>query len=302
MLGNLKQRQLQKKTIKYKKISFKTKLQETNTEYFTNDTYHLNWQGKDYLLGDGAKNIDLDTDKQKLQHKLAVYIACSKLLKEDDEINLVVLSPMSIFSNKKQREEFREYILDDSIIKFKLFDKDKTLIIKDVKIFAETGGIVFSNPQRYKNRVVGVIDIGGVNINGCVYNNLSPIKGTEFTINEGSYLIMNKIRKELNKEFKTNIQEYQIPDIINKGYYNYNPEKSKEIIMSILSDHNNEIIHNMKANNWDVKGLNIVLSGGGSLLLGETTKKYLPQAEFSDNPEWDNALGGLRVGEMLYGI
>ena len=150
-------------------LDFRTKLQKTNTSYFTNDTFHLKWKEQNYILGDGAKHIDLDTNKQKLQHKLAVYVSCAKLTQNNsgeqdiDELNLIVLSPMSIFSHKQKRDEFRDYIMDDKIVNFELFNQEKTIIVNNCEIFAETGGIIFSNPQHYKNRVIGIIDIGGVN-------------------------------------------------------------------------------------------------------------------------------------------
>lgn len=284
-------------------IIFRTKFQEVDNAIFNEKTnaYHVQWKGNNYLIGDGAKEIDFDTSKQKLQHKLATYIACAQLVEDAEEIGLVILSPLSVFSHKQKREEFRQYILDEGVVDFKLNGLEKLLSFRDVTVFSEACGIAFSNQEIFQDNVVGIIDIGGLNVNGIIVDSMTPIKGTEFTVNLGSYLLMEKVRKELNKELGTNIQDYQIESIIKNGYYNYKKEESREIISSIISDHFTDILLNMKANNWDVKGLEIVVAGGGSITLGlDNIRKYIPQAQMSRNPIWDNCIGGQMVGEMIY--
>lgn len=283
---------------------FRTKIEEVDNSVQTNNKdYYIEWGGKHYLLGDGARFIDYDLTKHKLSHKLAVYTACSLLSKDTIPINLVVLAPMSLYTNKQAREEFRLYILDNKKIDFNLNHKNTQLNINDVTIFAEACGIPFNNTSKFKNKTVGLLDIGGLNVNGVIINNMKPVKGTEFTINAGSLIVMEKIRKELNKEIKgANIQEYQMDTILKQGYYNVEQKISKEIIQNTLSNHFKEIIQTTKANNWDIKGLDIVVSGGGSLDLGiNNIKKYIPQAVLSTDPIWDNCIGGNKVGAMIYG-
>jgi len=287
-----------------KQIIFRTKMEEVDNSVYSDriNTFHIHWENKNYLLGDGVKDVDYDTNKHKLQHKLAVYTACSELTRgEEEDLYLVVLCPIEMFLHPQRREEFRQFILDDGKIELEINKSKKVLTLKDVTIFSEACATVFSNYRKFKNQIKGIIDIGGLNVNGVVISNMSPVKGTEFTINAGSYLIMEKIKKELNKQLKINIQNYQMEFIIQQGYHNYNKETSVEIIQEILSDHFKEIKQNMKANNWDVDGLEIVVTGGGSLNLGiDNIKKHLRFVEQSNNPIWDNVIGGKIIGEMIY--
>lgn len=284
---------------------FRTKTEEVdNSIKINNGDFHIKWNNKHYLIGDGARHIDYDLTKHKLQHKLAVYTACGSLLPDYAEpVNLVVLSPMSMYTNRQAREEFRNFILNDGSVGFELNGKEVNLKINDVTIFAEACGIPLNNVSLFKDKTVGVLDIGGLNVNGVIFKNMKPIKGTEFTINAGSLIAMEKVRKEINKEIKgANIQEYQMDGIIKQGYYNGDVETSEEIVQQILSEHFRDIIQTAKATNWDIKGLDIVLAGGGSLDLGiENIRKHIPQAISSSSPIWDSCIGGNKVGAMIYG-
>lgn len=282
----------------------RTKLEEADSTIYTNNskTHHIKWNENYYLLGDGANISDYDTSKQKLNHKLSAYLSCAKLTDEIDEIGLVILSPLSTFTHKQKREEFRQYILDDGIIELELDGETKQLILKDVTVFSEALAASFNNQDKFKNQLRGMIDIGGLNVNGVILNNMTPVKGTEFTINHGSYLMMEDIKNELNKELGTNIQDYQMESILKEGYYNYNKNLSIEIIQSVLSDHFKVIIDTMKRKNWDIKGLDIVATGGGALNLGiDNISKHIQRVEMSNDPVWDNCKGGQIVGGMIYG-
>lgn len=285
-------------------VRFRTKVEEVENNFsLSNNGYYIEWDGRMYLIGDGARYIDYDTTKHKLQHKLAVYTACGKLLKQSGSANLVVLSPLSMYSNKQVREEYRQFILNDGKASFELDNENIQLVINDVVIFGETCGIPFANPTMFKNKTVGILDIGGLNVNGLIVKNMAPIKGTEFTINAGSLILMEKIRKALNKEIKgANIQEYQMDSILKQGFYLGEGNYSKEVIQAILAEHFKEILQTTKANNWDIKGLDVVATGGGSLdITLENIKEHIPQATLSSNPVWDNCIGGNKVGEILYG-
>lgn len=287
-------------------IKYRTKIEEVENSISVNKVgYYIGWENKYYLLGDGASNVDYDTSKHKLQHKLAVYTSCSRLLENEaeKEVNLTVLCPLSMYSKKKTREEYRQFILNNGRADFELDGEEINLVINDVTIFGEQMGIPYANPALFKNKVVGVIELGGLNAGGVIMKNMKPVKGTDFTENLGSLIIMEKIRKELNKEILgANIQEYQMDYIIKNGYYSGNKELSSEIINTVLSDHFKEIKQITKSRNWDIQGLNIVVSGGGSLDLSiNNIQKHISQAIMSNDPIWDNCKGGKIVGEMIYG-
>lgn len=290
-----------------KGIKFRTKMEEIddNANVANSKNYHIGWNGRSFLLGDGARYIDYEVNKHKLQHKLAIYTASTKLLEDHiiNPFNLVVLSPLSMYVNSQAREEFRQFILDDHIVEFELDGENIVLKIADVIIFAEACGVPLSNPDKFKDKTVGLLDIGGLNVNGMIFKDMKPVTGTYFTENLGSLIVMEKIRKELNKEIAgANIQEYQMDNILKQGFYLDKKELSKEIISSLLSDHFKEILQVAKASNWDVKGLDIVVSGGGSLDVGlSNIQIHIPQTQISNDPLWDNCRGGSMVGGMIYG-
>lgn len=293
--------------LKNKGIRFRTKMEEIDDSVGVenNKNYYVKWNGKHILLGEGARHVDYEVNKHKLQHKLATYIACTKLLDEHiiNPFNLVVLAPLSMYTNQQAKEEFRQFILNDNMAEFELNGKSVKLNINNVTIFAEACGVPISNPDKFRNRTVGLLDIGGLNVNGMIFKDMKPVTGTHFTENLGSLIVMEKIRKELNRGIEgANIQEYQMDDILKSGYYLGDKVISKEIIDSLLSDHFKEILQVAKASNWDTKGLDIVVAGGGSLdLTLNNIQLHIPQTQISGNPVWDSCKGGNTVGAMIYG-
>lgn len=288
-------------------IRFRTKIEkiENSIDTKNNNDFYLRWEGEDYLLGEGARYVNYDISKHKLEHKLSVYAACAKLLKDNHNrpINVIVLCPLSMYENQQIREEFRQFIVNNHRANFQLNGEHVSLNIQDVTIFAEAFGVPISNQNLFNGRTIGLLDIGGLNVNGAIFKNMKPISGTYFTENLGSLIIMEKIRKELNKEIPgANIQEYQMDGILKNGFYLGDREMSKDIIENLLFNHFKDIMQVAKANNWDTKGLDIVITGGGSLDIGvENIRKYIPQVKISNNPVWDSCLGGKMVGDMIYG-
>lgn len=289
-------------------VRFRTKMEEVDNNIqvnVNNNNHHIQWDGKHYVIGDSARYVDYNVSKHKLQHKLATYIACTELIKDKatSPVNFMVLSPLALYTNIQAREGFRQFILNNNKAKFELNGKEVELEINDVTIFAEAIGVPMSNVNKFKNKTVGLFDIGGLNVNGVVIKDMKPVKDTHFTENLGSLIIMDKIRKELNKEIKgTNIQEYQMDSILKQGYYPGDADTSREIINSLLADHFREILQVAKASNWDTKGLDVVVAGGGSIDLGlSNIQSHIPQAQMSNNPIWDSCIGGNKVGEVIYG-
>lgn len=277
---------------------FRTKVDESNEELLGDDTksFKIEINGKSYTIGEEAIQADYDTSKASLHHKLAIYTAISLVLKGVyKNVYLAVGCPASIYKNTKRRNEYREYLLENRAITISVNGVVNQFFIKDIIIMPETLGVPYLLPS--VNQLIGVIDIGGLNTNGCIYDGLNPIKDTMFTINLGSYILFNKIKNELSTQLDQNIQDYEIPYLIQSCP----STKGTAIIKSILNEHIARIKDEMKKNNWNVSGLKLRFIGGGSLDLKDEIFRAFPSATVTDTAIYDNAKAFLKVGEIYYG-
>lgn len=289
---------------KWDKFYIRSKFTKNPNNIVLGNNYLINYKDDHYLIGDGGEDYSLDTDKQSLQHKLCTYLAVEHFAQ--DETALVVLgTPLNLFTNPQKREEYRDYIIEDSIIEFKVNYNSKEICLQEVIPFPECGGIAYSQPDEdFQNTIRGVLDIGGLNVTGCLFDNLNPVKDTDFTENLGSIILMNSIKDELNKQYpNVNLKDYDIPGILKNGLFIDGKlnKYANDIIQKTIDKHFERIIKVMKKKGWSPKTMKLTVGGGGSLDIGiETIQKFIPQSKLSLDPVWDNAKGNYIVSELLY--
>jgi len=284
---------------KAKQFSFRSKYEKASDMLNPNNTMSLFYEGTNYIVGEGAtmSNVDYDKTSNEL-HKICTYAALSSLSSRyGTDFCIVVGYPLNVYISGA--ESFSNYLLTKSYVNTKLDGEEKTFRIIDCTVFPQCAGAAYVYPERFKNRLVGILDIGGLTVNGCIFDNLNLIRESIFTENLGSIILNNKIKKALEIRYGMNIQDYEIPGIIKNGLRKY-PEESAAIIKEVMMNHVEEIKRVAKVNKWNVDNLDIMFIGGTSITLYDQLKKLFPNGELSDDPVNDNAKGFYKVGEMIY--
>jgi hypothetical protein len=276
---------------KFKTFSLRTKIEDyTDAVFNDNKTYMVEFGGKSYLIGEYAMHSDYTTSKTRLVHQLVIYTALG-ILANGCEIELLTGCPLSQFINVSNRNSYADFILGRKYIQIKINGTSKNFTINKVYVYPESIGVLMLNVGDFTNKLIGIIDIGGLNTNGAIYDNLKPVKNSMFTINEGANILFAKIKRELNVAMGRNYQDYEIP------YAIYNPD-TKSVIGNILTNQLNTIMEECKRYNWNLDALTLIFTGGGSILL-EKQIRDLNNAKLSPNAVWDNAMGFYKLKEML---
>lgn len=278
-------------------FKFRMKMNMTKELEASKGSHVIQYKGESYLIGADATGEDYDVSKEKLIHKMAVYLGIGKHVQYDERVAVVMGCPWSIFKEQDMRERYRDYMMQDTKVNVAINGDMKRFSIKEMLILPENIGIVHLKPQLFKDRLRAVIDIGGLNTNGVIYDNRKPILQTAFTLNEGGHILFAKIKNKLNGELGRNYQDYEIPYIIKQEQ----EDDTTEIVGSIMQEHIDKINNEMKALSWNVDGLDILFTGGGSILLKSAISNKFKNVEFSDNPVWDNAKGFAKIGGLKYG-
>lgn len=283
---------------KNKTIIFRTKMDPTKEEKSSDKkSFVVEYKGERYLIGESAETVDYEKSKAKKIHKIATYAAIGYLVDDGDEVVLTIGCPIAIFYNVDERNQYKKFMHDESEISIYINGVTKKFTIRKVIICPESSGIIYKNPNKYKDKLVGIIDIGGLNTNCCVYDRLAPVRSTHFTTNLGANILRNELKQYLNSVFPdANLQDWQMEHIIKNGYIKSHKEESKKVIAEFLQMHVNNIIEEAKKKNWDIKNIDLIFVGGGSKLLEREIKNVIPDAEVSETAEWDNAEGFNIIG------
>ena len=259
----------------------------------TGNNCEVEYEGNRYLIGEDAAESDYDTTKLKDIHRLSIYTAIA-LLAEDDNVQLATGCPITEFFNSESREKYRQFLHSNKPIAIKVNGVNKRFTITDINIFPESIGVVYREPEAYINKLVGIIDIGGLNSSGAVYERLNPRKDTIFTISEGGNMLNAKITRELNVKTGGNYHDYEIPYLMTS-----NDKEIKNVIDNIMRTHIAKIIETTKRYDWNTNRLSLIFTGGGSLLLEKYIKEQIPDAVISKDAVWDNVQGFYNMEGLL---
>lgn len=252
------------------------------------------------IIGRRASDDDIDYDKEKKKdiHKIAIYTALANLIESGDVLEEVVIGyPIDLFKNVKARNEYMEFIKGDGKIEMMIDGKPFNFTIEKVIVLPETSGIILKNYEDYRDKTIAVLDWGGLNVNGCIFQNGDPVEGTYFVINKGVNILKNELKHALNQEFKSNLQDYSMDEVLKDGYIPKDPEASAKFIHNFIHDYIKHIKEEAKRCQWDFENLKHVLgTGGGSLQFEKQLKEAFSVIKISKNAVWDNAEGW---GEVL---
>ena len=264
----------------------------------TEGSYLVEYEGDRYIVGDNAESMSYETSKKLLIHKICLLTAIANIVDCADEVILAVGCPLSEFFNETSRKEYAKYIAPIGEHKIKVDGSVKYFKIKKVDVYPESIGIAYLNIPRFKDDAIGVIDIGGLNVNGCVYNKLAPVASTIFTANLGSNVLTVNVQNALKTEFGVNPKDYEMESILRKGFIKTAPEESREVIARVKREHIENILAECKKQQWELATLDIAFTGGTSLYLKNEIMSIFPYINtdnFSEDAPFLNVKGFLKM-------
>ncbi len=286
------------------RVCIRTKVDETNANnniFLGNTSLKVNFEGKEYLVGEAAETVSYETSKALNIHRVALYsaIASGNLIDNGDVVNLTIGAPMSMYLNHKICKEFKNYIAPvDTIITITVNGVTKSFTFGKVIVLPESSGILFSDVKRFMGKTVAVVDIGGLNANCSIFRNLSPVLSAVFTCNAGSNVMQEELQKRLNVELSVQIPNYMMDQILLDGYIKKDLEKSAQIIHDYKLEHVCKLKNECVAKGWDFDTINnLIFCGGTSLGLKKEILEVFPytdESNFVPNAEFANAEGFLK--------
>ena len=281
-------------------ITFRTKSEETQRSEAQGKSYIVEYKGKRYLVGEQAEVSSAKLTKAEDIHRISTYTAIHQLANGDDTVVVAIGCPLSVFENPESKEAYKKYMFPDRQIEIKVNETTKKLTILSVIVFPESSGIIYLD-RKYESMSAGIIDIGGLNVNACVYNKTMPIISTLFTENLGSNVLAQNLKNALATKYGEDIPQWMMEDILREGYVVDNMESSgiregsKEFIADFKKKHIESIIKKCEANGWNLRLTRLVFTGGTSELLRNEILQVIPGAIICEEPEKVNVRGFLKA-------
>lgn len=276
-------------------------------------------EGTIFKVGNGA-TVDAETvtTKKTVTHKLCTLFAIASICSEHetDQIHAAIGIPVKNWENVDERMDYKEFILPDGeiTIQYKTANMDqpvkKTFTIISKHVYQETLGALFIS-DNVNTGHVAVIDIGHLNTNQTVYDNLEVSKQFSLTDTSGGNALVTGLAQELSSAFSL-VDESVVAKVLNRTGTDRclkpkHPNKeiearSKEIIDEYMLNHVRNIRRNCDSKRWAVDYMDFIFIGGTThLLQKEIYEVFGDEVVIPDNPEYANVIGFLRIlcGKLL---
>ncbi len=267
------------------------------------ETYAVEYEGQKYLLGKGARTQSFNDTKMEDIHKIATYTALTTEcagIGSGDHVNLAIGCPLADYVNKDRRSQYRDFMVpQNKQIDITVNGKRKMFYIDKFYVYPESSGVIYLNKDKYKDSPVGVIDIGGLNANCCIYENCLPISGTDtmFTLDLGGNVLSQTATTLVERLGTGKLKDYTIADMMAKnGLKKGADEKSAQIIKQCKADHVKKIKDACIANGWNIEYTEIVFTGGAAGWLKDDIVKVFPYYDIDnldENADFKNVDGYL---------
>jgi len=263
-------------------------IRENDHDILIDNKLLVGLSGRKYIVGERG---NYSSDLMKAEHentKVLIYtmIALSKDKKYIDT-DLVVGLPIGLYA--RQKENMKKLI--DKHLDISINGIEKHIEIGRIEVFPEGAGAYYT--QEEKDCLI--IDIGGLSIDTALFDNGKLTKYSTYSM--GIMKLYNKIANRVNSQFDLSLTEWDVPNILKKGLYIYG-QKMPIDVESLIKAHTLEIIERLKLE-YDIKLLNVLITGGGAILLEEYFKLDILQSKVLGD-QFSNAKGFKKIGEVIF--
>jgi plasmid segregation protein ParM len=262
-------------------------------------SYRVAFDNETYILGEMGDACDYTLEKQSLIHKMAIYTAVARMGGRDN-VKLVIGCPVSVFMSDEHRRAYAAYIKDEPL-GFKVDDMRIKLNFEKVLVLPEGAGVIYQDPERFKGKSVAVVDLGGRNMNFTVYNDLKPQLNSMLSTNNGSMEIEMMVKKAFGTRYKLALENEDVENILRQGGILYRGElEGREMLKEILEEYVDKTLRDISQANFNLETMEVVFTGGTSLLCSAQILERLPHAFVGQTSQWDNVQGFYRLAKSKY--
>ncbi len=258
---------------------FKTRMEKVtnlNNNQFHDETIHtVTYEGKSYLIGGQDNEVSMSNSKEELIHKIVTLTAIGMHVENDDIVNVAIGCPISEYRNDEKRKSYRDFILppEGNRVEVVIDGKKKYFTIGKRKVMAECLCTLYLFPEKFRTGLTGIIDIGGLNVNGSFYSNGHIDTDRCFTIKCGKNIVINALKQKFEEEFDGVFTRRDTEVFLDSGSVKRHEEESKKMIDDALNDQLTTILDTCKSNTWNLDTCDLIFIGGTANMLKDRIKE-----------------------------
>ncbi len=268
------------------------------------NVYTVGYDGQEYVICSEKSRVEDSNSKKTLMHKIMTLSAIALNVNNDDYVNVAIGCPLDRFADKEERSAYCDFILPHGRVDITINGNEKHFVLDKRMVLPESYGPMFLFKDRFDSKTVGVIDIGGFNVNGCYFNDGKLVPDYNITNQYGKRHIVNEIIGGLRKVFEYTFSAQEVEVILKNGYVTFNsgtPEeieesrnKSAKVINDKISEYLDRIIQDCAERNWGVRFCSFIFIGGTSEMIRKHIEAKYPTAFIPEDWNFINAQGFLK--------
>lgn len=292
-----------------RRVHFRTKSYNLADGYIDveGNSHKIVYKDQEYIVGDQGETKSKETSKTNILHLLCAYSAITQYLKpdtKDNKIYLTLACPLSVLKIESAKKEYKEFIKGEGPIDIVVDDKNYNFEIVDITIKAEGSGLVYIEPDIFKNETVLVTDFGGLNMGLALYRNKVCVPSERYSEEYGSDKLTDLTREELIKLKHGNIvQPEQAAEALVKGFLNENGKPlsgSAEAITIAKQKFFNGALSKIEDHNIKIDSVKPVFVGGTTEKIKEVISSQMQNACIPEEPQWVTVRGLYKVAAAKY--
>lgn len=293
------------------RMSFRSKLYNLEDGFLelAGNSYAVEYEDSKLIIGEqGTIDGVEETNKATPLHKLCVYTAINKYINPDElaDVYMVLSCPLNLLKSDAYKNEYKKFISNDGKeIEIKVNNENYLFTIKDITIKSEGSGILYLNKERFYNCEVGIIDIGGLNMQFCKYINGVAQADSRTTEMTGSTKLVQDLKEDLEIFLKGKPVTFEqaaqaLKDKVLK-INNTEIDDTREIIKSRIHKYiKNDVIRNIIKKRISLELLQPIVVGGTCINIKEELKEEITNADIQEDPQWASAEGLFKIAYAKY--
>ncbi|HEY5588167.1 MAG TPA: ParM/StbA family protein [Candidatus Paceibacterota bacterium] len=266
---------------------------------FNKDTVKVLLDNSCYIVGNSQGKQEVDINKITSEvTKVCTYTAIGKSTEYPIvEADIVVGLPIGYYS--KQKDEFKNVLMSYGQKNIIINSIRKSICIRRVEVFPQSAGLVFTNPDQYKEENTLVIDIGGMTVDVSYFKGMKLEKYSTYT--SGMLKLYASLAQILNNKYEVNYSINDMADILLKKKIFIDGESYNiNFLEETIDDYVSEFTRNIKTE-YPVRIVNsIVLMGGGGIFLLKNIEKQLKNVQLLADAQFANANYFHNIGRMKF--
>lgn len=272
---------------------FRSSYSEVNTS--VTGAIKITIDGRTYYTGIGNTTVDVN----KVHSDVTKVCTLTNLAMSEESVFQLVMG-LPIKQYQEYKDSFIETILSYNNCEVIFRDKQRQIMIKDVRIFPQGAAAYYALNPTDSDYII--VDIGGLTIDVAYIEQIKgqPCVRKADTWYKGMLTLFSDVIEQVNNRYETTLDTEYAEKVLTKGLTVNGEKQDLSFLTPALKNYFNPILNELRIN-YPSKTTPLYLCGGGANLLYPILKQSFVDCTLINNGQFSNAIGYYKIGQMAFG-